>query len=187
MTASSIPVSPRNRIPVSLRLPESMVEAVSSYAKKHSLRKTDAYLHFLELGIASSSSESNERTLDQIRSQTAEILALLKHETAIEETSTETILSAIASIAKGYPAIEQAFLFGSFARGAQRSDSDVDVQLILDRSKRFNLRDLSRFSKQIEEATHRECDIVTADNLEDAEFAKNLEAERILAYERKKQ
>lgn len=71
----------------------------------------------------------HHRKRDQIRSQTAEILALLKHETAIEETSTETILSAIASIAKGYPAIEQAFLFGSFARGAQSSDSDVDVQL----------------------------------------------------------
>ena len=44
---------PHNRVPVSLRLPENVVSAISAYAEKHALRKTDAYLHFLELGIAS--------------------------------------------------------------------------------------------------------------------------------------
>lgn len=178
---------PRNRISVSLRLPDDVVSAISAYANKNSLRKTDAYLHFLKLGLAGSKKESSQNTLEEIRSQTSEILSLLKATAASSGLSIETVLSAISSIAKEYPAIERAFLFGSFARGTQSSESDVDVQLILDRNERFNLRDLSRFAKRIEELTHRECDIVTADDLNDAEFAKNLEAERILAYERPKQ
>lgn len=178
---------PRNRISISLRLPESIASAISTYSEKHAIRKTDAYLHFLELGLASSEKESSQNALEEIRSQTSEILSLLKATVAPDELSTETVLSIISSISKEYPAIEQAFLFGSFARGTQSSESDVDVQLILDRNERFNLRDLSRFAKRIEELTHRECDIVTADDLNDAEFAKNLEAERILAYERPQQ
>lgn len=179
--------SPRNRISVSLRLPEGIVSAVCAYANEHSLRKTDAYLHFLELGIENCDAQPNEEALEQIRSQTAEILSLLKSTNAAEDTSTASVLSSIRAIAEKYPAIQQAFLFGSFARGAQTPESDVDIRLVLDRSKRFNLRDLSRFAKEIEEATHRECDIVTADTLDDPAFAKNFENERMLAYERKKQ
>ena len=41
------------KIPVSLRLPRDVVEAVDAYAGAHSLTKTDAYEHFLRLAISS--------------------------------------------------------------------------------------------------------------------------------------
>lgn len=41
------------KIPVSLRLPRDVVEAVDAYASAHRLTKTDAYEHFLRLAISS--------------------------------------------------------------------------------------------------------------------------------------
>lgn len=60
----------------------------------------------------------------------------------------------------------------------------MDVQLQLDRSKRFDLRDLSRFTKDMEQATGRICDMVASDRIEDVAFARRIEADRILACER---
>lgn len=122
--------------------------------------------------------------VESISARVDEILAILKPEEAQDRPSTKNILSAIATTATSYPAIERAFLFGSFATGTQQTDSDVDVQLQLDRSKRFDLRDLSRFTKDMEQATGRICDMVASDRIEDVAFARHIEADRILAYER---
>lgn len=55
------------KIPVSLRLPRDVVEAVDSYALDHSLTKTDAYEHFLRLAISSkqNSADGAAATLSQ--------------------------------------------------------------------------------------------------------------------------
>lgn len=176
-----------NRVAVSLRLPAGIAAAVDVYAAEHSLRKTDAYVHFLELGLSAPERISENTALDRLSRQVEKVLTILQGEAKAEEASRDSVITEISAVAEQFPAIKCAYLFGSFARGTQKADSDVDVRLVLDRSKRFNLRDLSRFSKQLEQATRRECDIVTADDITDEELARNIAVDGVLAYERKEQ
>lgn len=177
----------QNRVPVSLRLPAKIVQEIDCYAEKHSMRKTEAYVHFLELGLAAPAATGERKAYERLSAQMEEVLALLQPKEGKRVETKRAAMRAIDSVAHDFPAIERAYLFGSFARGDQRAESDVDVRLVLDREKRFNLRDLSRFAKRLEQATQRECDIVTADVIEDAALAKSIEEEGILAYERKTQ
>ena len=50
-----------NRKPVSIRVPAPIAEAVESFAAEQGIRKTDAYLHFIQLGLeAASDNEDSE-------------------------------------------------------------------------------------------------------------------------------
>ncbi len=104
---------------------------------------------------------------------------------AIASANREEALKAISQVCENFPAISKALLFGSLARGTYDADSDIDIRLTLDRSKRFNLRDLAQLSKQIEQLTHREVDIVTSDHLKNQQLAESIRKDGILAYERK--
>lgn len=55
-----------------------------------------------------------------------------------------TIRRYIANVAKQEPGLISAFLFGSYASNRQRSDSDIDVALVID-----NLLDVDRFDTQV--------------------------------------
>lgn len=55
-----------------------------------------------------------------------------------------TIRKYIANVAKQEPGLISAFLFGSYASNRQRSDSDIDVALVID-----NLLDVDRFNTQV--------------------------------------
>lgn len=51
---------------------------------------------------------------------------------AMEERDVEPLLRAVAGAAESLPEVQAAFLFGSQASGRSRSDSDVDVAILLD-------------------------------------------------------
>ena len=53
--------------------------------------------------------------------------------------STQAMTQKIAEYFKTQP-VEKAWLFGSFARGEERPDSDVDILVSLDRSKPVGIR-----------------------------------------------
>ena len=55
-----------------------------------------------------------------------------------------TIKKYIDSVAKQQPGLISAFLFGSYAKDKQRSESDIDVALVID-----NLSDNDRFDTQV--------------------------------------
>ena len=86
--------------------------------------------------------------------------------------------------ASEFPAIERAYLFGSFARGTFGSDSDVDVRIEYDHGMSFNLHDVSQFGKRIEQATGREVDVVSADRIKKEGLAAAIERDKELVYER---
>lgn len=83
-----------------------------------------------------------------------------------------------------FPAIVRAYVFGSCARGEQTPESDIDVRLVLDRSERFNLRDLAQFAKRVEQKTGLEVDVVTAEKVADPALSAAIEREKVLVYER---
>lgn len=93
-------------------------------------------------------------------------------------------LEAIRKASADFSAIKRAVLFGSLARDSFSEDSDVDVRLELDRSKRFNLRDLSHCAKQIEQMTGREVDVVSVDEIQDEQLKAAIARDGVVAYER---
>jgi predicted nucleotidyltransferase len=64
-------------------------------------------------------------------------------------------------------------IFGSFARGEQRKNSDIDLHI--DMPKRMSLLDLCGLKIDLEDALHRKVDVVPDDSI------KPLLRDRILA------
>ena len=87
----------------------------------------------------------------------------------------------IAEYFKTQPVLK-AWLFGSFARGEQTSESDVDILVILDHSQPVGLKFFGMWS-DLEQLLNRKVDLVTEASL--ADFARNsVEFDKKLIYER---
>lgn len=71
----------------------------------------------------------------------------------------QTMTQLIADYFKTQPVVK-AWLFGSFARGEDREDSDVDLLVKLDRSMPFSLLAYSRMRRELEDALGRNVDLV---------------------------
>ncbi len=178
-------VSIANRVPISLRLPTAVMTEIESYAAKTGMRKTDAFLHFLQLGIESERCRRDNDRLKAIEANLGEILTLVRGAKAPATSDVAAIVRESVSIAaEQFAAIEQVYLFGSIARGTADEDSDVDLRLVLDRSKKFNLHDLEHFCKEVERRTGRQVDAVTSRIIKNKELASAIERDKVLIYER---
>mgnify|MGYP006266126129 CR=1 FL=1 len=71
------------------------------------------------------------------------------------------LLRQLREVLAKYP-VRAAYLFGSYARGDERPDSDVDVYVQIDRSKgSFGLFELYDLHEDLKHATGREVDVAT--------------------------
>ena len=78
----------------------------------------------------------------------------------------------------------KAWLFGSFSRGEETQDSDVDILVALDKSKPIGLKFFGMLN-DLEELLGRKVDLVSEGTL--LPFAKDsVEHDKILVYEREK-
>lgn len=181
------------KVPVSLRLPVSLAKQVEQYANENRLTKTDAYEHFLRLGLEwSGGEESSTAQLSSLAEKLDKILYFvsldgeeLGDECSVDEK--EKAKQAIREVSAQFPAIKKAYLFGSFARGTFTDNSDVDIRVKLDRSIPFNLRDLAQYSKRIERACGREVDVVSAKKIKNKQLEAAINQDKELVYERKEQ
>ena len=181
------------KVPVSLRLPVSLAKQVEQYANENRLTKTDAYEHFLRLGLeCSGSEESSTAQLSSLAEKLDKILYFvsldgeeLGDECSVDEK--EKAKQAIREASAQFPAIKKAYLFGSFARGTFTDNSDIDIRVKLDRSIPFNLRDLAQYSKRIERACGREVDVVSAKKIKNKQLEAAINRDKELVYERKEQ
>lgn len=80
--------------------------------------------------------------------------------------------------------IDQAWLFGSFARNEESYDSDLDLLVRFSRKHTLDLLDYIGIKQDLEALTGRRVDLVEEGYLLPAARAK-IEAEKILIYERK--
>lgn len=81
--------------------------------------------------------------------------------------------------------VERAWLVGSFSRGEEREDSDVDILVSIDRSANVGLIKLSGMLLDIQDRLNRKVDLITEKGLMD--FArKSVERDKVLIYERTK-
>ena len=91
------------------------------------------------------------------------------------------IQQTIANYFKTKPVL-RAWLFGSFARGEQTSQSDIDILVVLDHSKPVGMEFFGMY-EDLKELLGRNVDLVTEHSL--APFARQtVEKDRQLIYER---
>jgi predicted nucleotidyltransferase len=96
--------------------------------------------------------------------------------------STQEIKRVIADYFKTQPVLK-AWLFGSYSRGEQCEDSDVDILILVDRSQPVGLFKLSGMHLDLQDLLGLPVDLVTVKGLMD--FARDsVERDKILIYER---
>ena len=94
----------------------------------------------------------------------------------------ETMTQLIADYFKTQPVLK-VWLFGSFSRGEQREDSDVDILILPDKSQHFSLFTLSGMYEDLKDLLGREVDLITEGGL--MPFAReSADRDKILIYER---
>lgn len=91
------------------------------------------------------------------------------------------ISSAVSRVLLRYD-VREAYLFGSFARGEQTPESDIDLRLVCDDTMTFGA--LYELSLELEMELGRKIDIVTnPPELMRPTFRKNLEQDEVRLYE----
>ena len=94
--------------------------------------------------------------------------------------STKTMTKMIAEYFKTQPVLK-AWLFGSYSRGEERPDSDVDILVVPDKSKHFSLFTLGGMYKDLKALLGREVDLITDGGL--LPFAReSADRDKILIY-----
>ena len=81
--------------------------------------------------------------------------------------STQAMQQAIAEYFKTQPVLK-AWLFGSYARGEEREDSDVDILVKFDRTLPVGLFAYVRMNRELEEKLGRKVDLVEEGTLRPA-------------------
>ena len=91
------------------------------------------------------------------------------------------ISAAVSRVLAPYD-VREAYLFGSFARGEQTPDSDIDLRLVCGDS--MTVGTLYELSLELEEELGREVEIVTnpPEHMRPA-FRKNIEQDEVRLYE----
>lgn len=177
--ASSESAAPR--VPLSLRVPASVLAAIESYAEARGLSKTDSFLHFLQKGMEA---EDLSSQLEGIRSELSALRKAVNRTSVNRSQELRAVRDAIAQSAERFPAIKKAYLFGSFAREDFDEESDIDIRIERDGGARLTLRELAHFADSIERATGRSVDVVSSRTISDPGLAAAIERDKELVYER---
>ena len=74
------------------------------------------------------------------------------------------MIKKIAEYFKTQPVLK-AWLFGSYSRGEERPDSDVDILFVPDMSQKFSLLTLGGMYMDLKDILNREVDLIPEDSL----------------------
>ena len=97
--------------------------------------------------------------------------------------STQMITKVIADYFKTQP-VNKAWLFGSYARGEETPDSDIDLLVEYDKNARISLLTISHMMGELEKSTGRRVDLIEDGCL--LPFAvQSANRDKILIYERR--
>lgn len=94
----------------------------------------------------------------------------------------QSIVTKIAEYFATKPVV-RAYIFGSFARGENSPDSDIDILVTFDRSAKVSLFDHVSMTYDLEELLGMEVDLVTEGTLL-PRIAASADNDKVLVYER---
>jgi len=77
----------------------------------------------------------------------------------IQVLSQSGVLSTASRVIRSYPSIASAYLFGSYAKGTARPDSDIDIALFLPDFGWDKLGDVGGAQMDLENALHKKIDL----------------------------
>ncbi len=97
--------------------------------------------------------------------------------------TTQAMTHKITDYLKTQPVLK-AWLFGSYARGEETADSDVDLLVVYDRSQPIGMFRYARMHREMEELLGRKVDLVEEGTLRPAAYV-NANREKKMIYERK--
>lgn len=93
-----------------------------------------------------------------------------------------TIINTLCDFFKSKP-VDKVWVFGSFSRGEETAQSDVDIIITITPGAKFSLLDHSKWVYQLEDLLQRHVDLVKEGSL--LPFAKeSANHDKILVYER---
>ena len=92
--------------------------------------------------------------------------------------SVTEIKEKLSKTARQY-GVQRAYLFGSYARGEARAESDID--LCIEKGKIRTLFELSGFCQELEETFENKVDVITTTGISD-NFKEQIEKDMILVY-----
>lgn len=99
-----------------------------------------------------------------------------------EQAMTQALILTLQNFFKDQP-VEKAWVFGSFARGEEGPDSDVDILVQFDKNARLSLLGFIHIKNELEDTLGREVDLVEDGYL--LPFAvESANHDKILVYER---
>ena len=93
-----------------------------------------------------------------------------------------TMINQVQRYLSHIPVIK-AWVFGSYARGEETADSDLDLLVDYDKTKKLSLLDVVRFKLDLEKAIGREVDLIENGSLKPF-AAPSAERDKYLVYER---
>lgn len=97
------------------------------------------------------------------------------------KTMNQTLVNTIREYFTTKP-VSKAWIFGSFARGEEREDSDVDILVVIKQGEKFSLFDHSKWIYELEDLLSRTVDLVKDGTL--LPFAQETaDKDKILIYE----
>ena len=100
----------------------------------------------------------------------------------MNSASVNTMVPIIQTVLSGKPVI-RAWIFGSYSRGEETPQSDVDILVQYDNNSRLSLMDISRIMVELSKALGIQVDLVEDGRL--LPFAaESANRDRILVYER---
>ncbi len=97
-------------------------------------------------------------------------------------SKTTDFIHKIAAYFKGKPVV-RAWLFGSYSRGEETADSDIDILVDYDKSKRLSLLTICGMITDLEDILGKKVDLVENGRLKDFAVA-SANSDKILIYER---
>lgn len=98
------------------------------------------------------------------------------------DMSTQQLQQTIAEYFSTQPVLK-AWLFGSYARGEEQEDSDVDIMVTLDKDAHVGLFKLSGMRLDLQDIIGKEVDLVTERGLLSC-ARESVNSDKILVYER---
>lgn len=93
-------------------------------------------------------------------------------------------MPVIGGPAASFLEIRKVVLFGSYARGEARPDSDIDLRIVRDSQAPLSMMSIAAFGEAVRARTGKHVDVLSKRRIDDSDLAEAVEREGVIVYER---